>query len=319
MTEQKKSRYLEYLPAIYHEDPFLGEFLLPFEKVLTGFEELLSNIDCYFAPALTDTDFLPWLANWVALVLDEDWEEPKRRHLIGEAVELYRWRGTVRGLKRYLEIYTGLVPEIRECCWPGGMQIGVASRIGCTIPEDASLTIINRATRKEPVTYYDYYIVDTITPADHPEVPTGCALQLYYRADRVKEVTIRDGCVEIRMLDDHTVSHEKASVTRRDGLIDDHYTLETGTGARVEYTGDTILVDEEDLPYRFIVEVRVPAEEIKHGEIKKVMEKVRAIVDLEKPAHTLYYLKLTPVVSEYLLQPMQIGILSRIGIDTIIG
>ena len=127
MSEQPRSNYLQYLPAIYHEDPFVGQFLLPFEQVLTGFQLLLSQIDSYFAPAHTDPDFLPWLATWVALVLDEEWDEAKRRQLIAEAVQLYRWRGTVKGLKRYLEIYTGLVPDIRECCWPGGMQIGVAS------------------------------------------------------------------------------------------------------------------------------------------------------------------------------------------------
>jgi hypothetical protein len=46
---------------------------------------------------------------------------------------------------------------------------------------------------------------------------------------------------------------------------------------------------------------------------------VRAIVDLEKPAHTIYYLKLTPVVSAYALEPMQIEIRSTIGQDTYVG
>ena len=62
MSDQKKSRYLQYLPAIFQEDPFLGKFLSPFEEMLTGFGDLLSDIDDYFAPALTDPDFLPWLA-----------------------------------------------------------------------------------------------------------------------------------------------------------------------------------------------------------------------------------------------------------------
>ena len=78
-------------------------------------------------------DFLPWLATWIALVLDEEWDEDKRRRLLGEAMELYQWRGTVYGMKRYLEIYTGLGPDdidIRESRRPAGMQIGVASRIG---------------------------------------------------------------------------------------------------------------------------------------------------------------------------------------------
>jgi P2-related tail formation protein len=64
-----------------------------------------------------------------ALVLDETWPVEKRRRLIREALELYRWRGTIRGLRSFVEIYTGLTPEIVEsfnACW----QVGVRSTVG---------------------------------------------------------------------------------------------------------------------------------------------------------------------------------------------
>jgi hypothetical protein len=111
---------------------------------------------------LTDAEFLPWLATWVALFLDEEWDEAKRRRLISEAVELYRWRGTVLGLKRYLEIYVGLIPEIREWSWPGGMQFGVASQIGSINPPDVSLARIQDVSHRQPPQYDSYYVVDTI-------------------------------------------------------------------------------------------------------------------------------------------------------------
>jgi phage tail-like protein len=305
MSDETKSSYLKYLPGMYDDD-FLGRFLLPFEGVFKGFEDLLAGIDQLFGPVLTDPDLLPWLATWVALVLDEEWDEAKRRRLIAEAVDLYRWRGTVRGLQRYLEIYTGLVPEIREFRWPGGMQIGVASQIGGTVPEDASLARVIRVERETPV-YHDYYVVRE----------TG--RQLYYRADRVKRVTVGDGYVEIERLDDTVSRHEPATVTRRDGLVEDRYNLtisdQTDIEHEVEYRGDTLLVDEQELPYRFILRVRVPAADV----AKVKLEKVRAIVNLEKPAHTVYYLKLTPVVSAYVLQPMQIEVRSTVGADTIVG
>jgi len=74
-------------------------------------------------------EFLPWLASWVALVLDETWSVEKRRRLIGEAVELYRWRGTIRGIKTFVEIYTGIVPEIIEP-FKAGWRVGVRSTVG---------------------------------------------------------------------------------------------------------------------------------------------------------------------------------------------
>jgi phage tail-like protein len=308
MGEESKSRYLEYLPAVYQdpEEPFLGKFLIPFDEVLAGFEVLLSNFDRCLSPVLTDTDFLPWLAGWVALVLDEEWDERKRRRLIAEAVSLYRERGTVGGLKRYLEIYTGLVPEIRECCWPGGMQIGIASMIGGTSPKDAPLCHVTRIVRDTPK-FWDYYVV------------SEPGRVLYYRTDRVRKVTVGEGFVEIQLLDDTRIHHTPAVVTRRDGLVEDVHHLavldESGVGQEVEYRGDTILVDEQELPYRFILEVRVPAAEV----ARVRLEKVREIVNLEKPAHTMYYLKLIPVAIAFLLKPMQIEVRSRIGVDTIIG
>jgi phage tail-like protein len=316
MTEQTQSRYLEYLPAIYHEHPFLGQFLVPFEEVLTIFEELLSSVDRYFAPALTDADFLPWLANWVALALDEEWDETKRRQLISEAVELYQSRGTVYGLKRYLEIYAGLVPEIQEWSWPGGMQIGVASQIGGTTPEDASLARIESMTQRQPPEYDNYYVVDTIDEDGEPQ-------QLYYNTDQVERVDINDdGSVDIWLFSPGgrsiQVRHQPATITRRDQLVDDLYTLTNeaeGETQIVQYRGNTFLVDEVELPYRFIVDVRVPLEDLDNVKL----DKLRSIIDLEKPAHTMYYLKLTPVVSEYVLQPMQIGVRSTIGLDTIAG
>lgn len=308
MGNARQSRYLEYLPAIYQdrEEPFLGQFLVPFEEVLTGFDALLSGLDRYFAPALTDSEVLPWLADWVALVLDEEWDESKRRRLIAEAVKLYRERGTVGGLQRYLEIYTGLIPEIRECRWPGGIQIGVASMIGGTSPEDASLARIVRVGRDEPK-FWDYYVV------------TEPGRSFYYRADQVKRVTVGEDFVEIQRLGDEVIRHGSATVTRRDGLVEDVHTLavqdERGAQQRVEYRGDTILVDEQELPYRFILDVRVPLADLD----KVKLEKVRAIVNLEKPAHTVYYLKLTPVVSAYALQPMQVEVRSTVGMDAILG
>lgn len=102
-------------------------------------------------------------------------------------------------------------------------------------------------------------------------------------------------------------------------MIHDVYPLESGQGFSAEYKGDTFLIDElfgEDfLPYRFIVDVKIPPDQ----RDKVRMDKVKAIVDLEKPAHTLYYLKLTYVESRVDLQYMQIEVRSDIGINTVIG
>ena len=71
MTEEPKpSRYLQYLPAIFHRPPEeegeidLGQFLLPFDNALAGFESVLAVIDHYIAAGLTPDKFMRWLASW---------------------------------------------------------------------------------------------------------------------------------------------------------------------------------------------------------------------------------------------------------------
>ena len=181
----RQSQYLRYLPGIYQgAGTALPQFLLPFEEQFADFEALLSIVDNYMAPGLTPAaEFLPWLASWVALTLDEEWEELTRRRLLCEAVELYRWRGTAHGLRRYLELYTRLPQEqieIHEARWPGGMQIGVASRIGGFAGGAAPPGAVKQVRRREPAVYHDYYVVDTPAPAGHAHVRRWTADAVVY-------------------------------------------------------------------------------------------------------------------------------------------
>ncbi|MEH1969374.1 phage tail protein [Nostoc sp.] len=158
----EKSIYLEYLPTIFEQDSFLGCFLLAFEQVLTGLEniepepkqgleESISKISKLFSPNdifqyfVTDRninlsdideetqqtikDFLQWLAGWTALNLRADWGIEKQREFIAKIVPLYRGRGTKNNLEELLEIYTGLIPTIEQ---PKDtpFQIGKYSKIG---------------------------------------------------------------------------------------------------------------------------------------------------------------------------------------------
>jgi phage tail-like protein len=120
---------LEFLPAIYQRSDisgrnFLKDFLWVFQHIFNQTREKLNNIHHYFDPLETPSSFLPWLGSWVAMVLEEDWPEVKQRNLIKKAVELYHLRGTVRGIRIYLKIFTGVEPVIHENHWPfDGIQV----------------------------------------------------------------------------------------------------------------------------------------------------------------------------------------------------
>lgn len=108
------SRYLRYLPSIFQENEFLGRYLRIFETIWEPLEWRQNHINLYFDPRTCPPSFLPWLASWLDMAVNPYWPEGRIRRLIAEAADLYRWRGTAYGLKRLIEVVTGLTPAITE-------------------------------------------------------------------------------------------------------------------------------------------------------------------------------------------------------------
>ena len=102
------------LPALYQDDDFAQRMLSSLDSVLAPVLSTIDNFDAYLDPRLTPDDFLGWLAGWVGIVLDESWDEDRRREIVARAVELYRMRGTAIGLAGQVEIQTGGTVEIVE-------------------------------------------------------------------------------------------------------------------------------------------------------------------------------------------------------------
>jgi phage tail-like protein len=126
--------YLQYLPPLYREDEFMGQFIRIFEDLMKPLENTVNNLATYFDPLLTPEPILPWLAFWVNLALNPGWPLERRRELVKSASMLYRWRGTRKGLSEYLRIYTGSVPEISEyipgMSLDGDTRLGINTRLG---------------------------------------------------------------------------------------------------------------------------------------------------------------------------------------------
>ena len=117
-----RSSSLKYLPAAYSEDEpsrhFLDQFLSIFDTLWATVADRVTAIASYFDPLATpitaDKDFLAWLASWLGLALDRHWPEDRRRALLKNAWKLYDLRGTPEGLRRHLQLYTGIEPQVLE-------------------------------------------------------------------------------------------------------------------------------------------------------------------------------------------------------------
>ena len=116
------------------------------------------------------------------------------------------------------------------------------------------------------------------------------------------------------------------NVTRRSELIDYRYRRATqisqddnndgSNSTAVEYHGSSFLINSIPSPYRFIVHLAMAED---GARTEKVLTKFRNVLNLEKPAHTDYYLKLSPEREVDDLKMMQIEVRSSIGLDTAIG
>ncbi|GIW72529.1 MAG: hypothetical protein KatS3mg102_2071 [Planctomycetota bacterium] len=236
---------IEFLPAIYQRSDlsgrnFLREFLWIFQHLFNETRQKLDHLHTYFDPLETPARFLPWLGSWVAMTLEEDWPEFKRRNLIRKAVELYQLRGTVRGIKIYLKIFTGVEPRIRENYWPfEGIQV--------------------------------------------------CPFPMYPEKDA----------------DGNPIEDEEV---RR--IV-----------ARPDWKGATIGEDMVEMPWVdkrhvFTVELPMRQEEVDLDTIKRI----HRILDMEKPAHTDYYVIFQPEEEgpeeDFAIQ---VGVRSTIGVDTWMG
>jgi len=114
---------LENLPAIYRRSDATGRNLVRdvcflFEHMFGSVERNLEEGWRFYDPHVAPREFLDWLAHWTAFTVDLDWPEEQKRSLIKRAVDLYRIRGTKRGLMLFLKLFTSHEPEIAENTWP---------------------------------------------------------------------------------------------------------------------------------------------------------------------------------------------------------
>jgi phage tail-like protein len=112
--------YLRRIPQTFSRDErvasFLRRYLAPFEGQLGELEAKADARAALLDPRSAPAEILPWLGSFVGLVLDERMAqaprpggkfEDVRRTLIAEATWLFRFRGTVPGLRHFVEIYLG--------------------------------------------------------------------------------------------------------------------------------------------------------------------------------------------------------------------
>jgi len=108
-VEHRGHDHLRRLPRTFSRDEvdasFLQRYLAIFDGLVDELETRAAHRELLLDPHGTPEDMLPWLASFLGMALDDRWPERARRTLVAEAAWLFRFRGTLPGLRRFLEIY----------------------------------------------------------------------------------------------------------------------------------------------------------------------------------------------------------------------
>ena len=114
------SNPIKNLPSMYQSNDFLSRFLWVFQHMAYETTAILDNLHHFFTPMDAPNEFVEWIAAWFGLNLEHLGNEDTARFLLQNAVPLYRWRGTKKGLQAMLKIITGIEPIIEENSMPYG-------------------------------------------------------------------------------------------------------------------------------------------------------------------------------------------------------
>ncbi len=186
-----RESYIKWLPSIYQRADVTGrniirDFLWITQHLFGSIEDQLDIIHTFFDPLESPEEFLPWLSGWTAMLLEEDWPVAKKRQLIRKAVELYKMRGTVKGLKLFISLFTNHEPDIIENSWPfQGFRIGITSSVGFDSVILPPVNLAHTFLVEMPVTYKDVSVESVIRLHEilQMEKPANTSYYLSFKAE----------------------------------------------------------------------------------------------------------------------------------------
>jgi phage tail-like protein len=140
-----------FLPAVYREDEASGSLLERWlancEGTLTQLEDQVVHLQTLFDPRAAPAEALGWLAEWFDVAFDPAWDHRRRRLFVSHAMDLFRWRGTVHGLRVALQL------AFDECVEDGAFEVpgpdsAIVQRI--RIVESHQTRVVGAVTAGDP-------------------------------------------------------------------------------------------------------------------------------------------------------------------------
>lgn len=96
---------LAQLPMGMLEDDFFCRFVRIFQDVASTYLDDVDNLDHLLDTAVTPLPFVPYLGSWLGVrSIDPSLPEALQRRIVRESGAILAWRGTLRGVERFLRL-----------------------------------------------------------------------------------------------------------------------------------------------------------------------------------------------------------------------
>jgi phage tail-like protein len=114
MAPRRSSQWLlNQLPVGMLDADFFVRFVSIFQTVGSSLLENADNIDYLTDVTVAPDAMVRWLGSWIGTdTIDPSLEDELQRRIVASAAATLTWRGTVAGLKRFLELSSGGPAEV---------------------------------------------------------------------------------------------------------------------------------------------------------------------------------------------------------------
>jgi phage tail-like protein len=176
-----RDSYLSYLPAVFAADDesrwFLERYLSIIQREWDDLEQKIAEFGRYLDPkAVPEGAPMDFLAYWLALTLPGMWDAEQKRNLLTAVPSIYRDRGTLGALKKFIQIYlqnlTTLSPDVQ----------GAYPQIVEGFQERQQMLLSQAQTT----------VIDRTGPLWGPQMVGRLQLDVYAEADKVRLVSTGD-------------------------------------------------------------------------------------------------------------------------------
>ncbi len=268
MRVQKQGhQLLNHLPKFYSRDANMRDYLrrylaLP-EAILNEFDVSSLTRQVMLDPYSSRQEWLAWLASFLGMSFDERFTPETKRQLIEEAAWLFRFRGTIAGLERLIQIYAdhqlgaGTVVQIVERFrfrghaglhhpqdqeFEAGSVLGVDYRLGAGVNQQEQS--IDETSAEDPYAHRFIVLIAANLSADEIDI-VNLIIQTHRPAHTAFEVCTVDAGMRIGrglylQLNSFVGQsagfqsiHLNAGTLGRDGILGVPKAASTSTGGRI--------------------------------------------------------------------------------------